>query len=134
MFTEEEIEQFIDITTGLLLFQGERYAPVAYSYVNDVLGYRTGRKFPLDRSAGRNGLAGVLAEINNRTMPQIEAVIGRKALLSSMAIHKNSNDIGRGYYAYAWQQGLLRSRTRAARDMFLVDQMRLINDYCKRVA
>ncbi len=133
MFTRVETNKFIDITTGLLLDRGTSYSPIAYSAVNDQLGYCTGRKFPLDKSEGRNGLSTVLAEVNHRTMPWIEAVMGRKGLLSSMVIHKGSNDIGGGYYAFAWQQGLLRSRTREAKDVFLIDQMNLIRDFCRRL-
>ena len=131
---KELLDQYVDITTGLLLFQGKKYDPIPYSSVNDELGYQTGCKFSLDTPEGRCGLGGVLAEVNNRTMPQIEAVMGRKGMLSSLAIHKGSNDVGNGYYAYAWQHGLLSSRTKEAKVTFFVQQLKLMHDYCKRVA
>ena len=132
--TVEEWDQLVNAATEILLEQGRKHDPtISYSALNTLLEERTGQaKFNLDLQEDRNALGGVLADVNDRTLPMIESAMGRKALLSTLVMHKGSSDLGGGYYAYAWNQGMLTSRTAEARDLFLVQQLKVIADYCKR--
>ena len=133
MFAPEEWEQFLALTKAFLLERGAMYGPVSYSAVNGMLGVRTGRNFDLSTWKGQNDMSRLLAEVNDQTLPEIEAVMGRRVLLSTLVMRKGGSDVGKGYYSYAWEHGLLRSRTKPAKDAFLVEQLQLIREYCRRV-
>lgn len=130
-----EWEQLIATATEILLEQGRQHNPtMAYSALNELLEERTGQpKFDFGQQQGRDAIGALLADVNNRTLPDIEAEMGRKALLSALVWHKDSPDLGKGFYDYAMRLGMLNSRTQEAKDMFLVQQLRDIADYCHRI-
>lgn len=133
--TEEEWEQLITTATQVLLEQGRRHNPtIAYSALNELLEERTGQaKWDFSRQQDRDAIGALLADVNDRTLPDIQAEMGRKVLLSALVWHKDSPDLGKGFYDYARAQGMLDGRTREAKDIFLVQQLRDIADYCNRI-
>lgn len=133
--TEDEWDALVATATDVLLEQGRRHDPtISYSALNQLLEERTGiPRFDLDAQQGRNAIGSVLGAVNDRTLPEVEVEMGRKALLSALVWHKGSSDLGGGFYDYAAKLGLLSSRTPAAKDLFLVQQLKIITDYCKRV-
>ncbi len=77
---------------------------------------------------GRKALGSVLAQVNDRTYPEI------KALLSVLVRHKGLTDIGAGFYDYAADHNLLPPKASAERKLiFMASQLQAVLDHCKRV-
>lgn len=133
--TEEEWEELIEAAIEMLLEQGRMANPtLTYSQFNDLLAERTGQpKFEFRSPQGQVAVGEVLAEVNNRTLQDVEALIGRKALLSVLVMRKGSSDHGGGFYTYARQHGMLMSASAAAKDKFFVQQLKDIGVYCTRI-
>lgn len=133
--SEEEWEELVEAAIDLLLKQGRRANPtLTYSEFNDLLTERTAQpKFDFTLSQGRDAVGAILAEVNDRTLPDVEAEIGRKALFSVLVMHKGSSDHGGGFYTYARQHGMLTDTSEDGKLRFFVQQLKDLVDYCKRV-
>lgn len=133
--TDEEWEELVEAAIDLLLGQGRKANPtLTYSQFNDMLAELTGQpKFDFTLSQGRDAVGAILAYVNDRTLPDVEAEIGRKALFSVLVMHQGGSDHGGGFYTYARQHGMLTSTSQEAKDRFFVQQLKDIADYCERV-
>ncbi|MBP1819256.1 hypothetical protein [Mycobacterium sp. OAE908] len=133
--TDDEWDELATAAAEILLEQGRRPDPrITYSDLNQSLGERTGlTPFRLDTEQGRWAIGALLAEVNERTLPEIEGLLGRKALLSALVWLKGGGDLGGGFYDYAWQKGMLKSRTSDAKLVFVSQQIHLITNYCNRM-
>ena len=134
--SEEHWERLIDVATQILLERGRQHNPtIAYSALNEMLAEQTGQpKFDFGLQQERDAIGALLANVNDRTLPEIQAEMGRKVLLSALVWHKDRPDLRKGFYDYARKLGMLDGRTQEAKDIFLVQQLRDIADYCKRIA
>lgn len=93
-------EQLITTTTEILLEQGSRHSPtMAYSAPNELVEEQTGQpKFDFGLQQDRDAIGALLSDVNDRTLADVEAEMGRKVVLSGLVWHKDSPDLGRGLY------------------------------------
>ena len=134
--TDDEWDELVAAATDILLEQGRKPDPrINYSTLNRMVAEQTGSEpFGLDTDHGRWAIGAMLAEVNNRTIADIEAVLGRKALLSVLVWLKDSGDLGNGFYDYARQLGLLKGRSADDRMVFLSEQMKTVAEYCRQIS
>jgi hypothetical protein len=105
--TQAQTEALLATTIEVI---GERQSQIFYSAYNNELARRTGQPtFDLGTDRGRWCLGALLGEVNRRTIDDIEAVTGTRALLSVLVWHKDSDhdDFGKGFYKFAQELRLL---------------------------
>ena len=131
--TEEEWENLVVAAIDVLTQLGRTYGEkITYSELNQLLAARTGQpEFDLRVQSGRDAVSLLVAAVNDRTAPEIEAAIGHRALLSALVWLKGANDPSGGFYTYAMQHGLLSNKSREAKDEFLIRQLKLVTEYCQ---
>ena len=128
--TDEQWERLIGAAIDWLAIKahcGMTLPP--YSELNRALAEVTDiEAFDLGTENGRNGIAQLLSDINERTIDDVVALIGRPAAISSLVVHKQGMDdndpIGKGFYTWgaAHGLGLPRTATRQQRWEYLQDQ------------
>jgi hypothetical protein len=132
----EEWEQLINAAIEILQQTGRdrRNPTIPYSDLNDRLAALTGQpKFDFGNPLDRKAIGALLSDVNDRTMDEIEELMDKKLMLSSLVWLKGEADLGKGFYDYARAHGLLTTPGRAARDEFMVRQLIGLSDYCNRL-
>jgi hypothetical protein len=129
--TPEQWDEFVTASTELLLEHGTR---IYYKQLNDTVAERTGlRPFDLEDVHERSALGHVLGDVNHRTIDDIEAVMGKRAMLSALVWLKQGRDqFGTGFYKWAVDNGLLPPNPDDdVRLVFAAEQTGLAQGYCR---
>ncbi|SIJ89507.1 Uncharacterised protein [Mycobacteroides abscessus subsp. bolletii] len=129
--TPEQWNEFVTASTELLLEHGTR---IYYKQLNDAVADRTRlRSFDLEDIHERSALGHVLGKVNHRTIDDIEAVMGKRAMLSALVWLKQDTDqFGTGFYKWAVDNGLLPPGSDDdARLIFAAEQTGLAQGYCR---
>ena len=130
--TPEQWDEFVDASADLLLERGTR---IYYGELNNTVAERTGlSRFDLECEQGRMGLGHILGDVNDRTIDDIQAVMGRPAMLSALVWLKDGTDpFGKGFYKWGMDNRLLaRTHGDEARLIFAAEQTGLAETYCRR--
>ena len=131
--TQEQWDEFVEVSIDLLLERGTR---IFYGELNNTVAQRTGLpRFDLETEQGRKGLGHILGDVNDRTIDDIQAVMGRRAMLSALVWLKDSGDqFGKGFYQWGIDNQLLAPRNpgEQARLIFAAEQTGLAQTYCRR--
>lgn len=96
---------------------------ITYSALNNHIAEVTGQSpFDLHDVYDRHDLGLVLGEVNDRA----HALVGDKVLITSLLLHKGSDDLGVGFYGYARRAGLLLPGM--DKDQFLIEQEKKVRE------